>query len=362
MLFFRTNTDKTQLDCTAVFRNAYAGTQPSACWIIGAGPSLKSLPVPSLEAIQQSPAGRMAVNMAGRGDDGAGWLLKPTHWTCYDQTARFSRSVFNDPSITKFVRASRATDLIPDGTEKICDCPSTYFVESEFRKYGTFVDPHANAVNDSLDSFVQAVDIAFLLGFRELYLIGTEMRICPSKAQIALAESHDVTYPVVMPDKRVSDRLLHFAEAFADKRGIELKNACAELEAVDREDQYAFPEWKPFSDAVRCDTHYYDRVQYLRLARKTFAMNGLRIVSCTPGSRLNHWFPFEAVEDVCARLLSQHGDPKAEPCEGRYTRPQPVRLPWHNDLRPFFKAPERKEPKRSVAKQVQGMIGLEVKG
>ncbi|MCA8995285.1 MAG: hypothetical protein KDA88_25150, partial [Planctomycetaceae bacterium] len=57
--------------------NHFAGPQPTACWLIGGGPSLKTLP---LEQIQRSPCPKFAVNLAGSG------LFRPNFWTSYDPT------------------------------------------------------------------------------------------------------------------------------------------------------------------------------------------------------------------------------------------------------------------------------------
>lgn len=340
-------------------QNAYAGLQRTACWLMGAGPSLRGIASETLLRIQnESPAARIAVNYAGRGDDGQGWLLRPTHWVGYDTTSRFSRSTFQDPTIVKFVRGNRHTDLIPDGTEKVHDCPSVYYYEMEFRKYSNFVYPTAEKVNDSLDSMVAALDIAYLLGFREVFLIGADMRIRPSPTQIALAEEAGSGYPVTC-EGRTSDRLQHFLDAYVKARGVSHREACAELEKVDREAQYAFPETKSFGTAVACDTHYWQRVEYLRLSRKTFAQAGLRVVSCTPGSRLNSWFEYMPVEEVCDYLLKRHGDPREESTVGRYTEKQVTVLPWHKDIDPHFRVTEMK---KAPLPGLENMAKREVQG
>lgn len=282
-------------------------------------------------------------------------------WTCYDPTARFSRATFHDPSILKFVRGSRHADLVPETTEKVDECPSTVFFDVEFRKYSNFVYPTAEKVNDSLDSLILCIDIAYLLGFRELFLLGTDMRIKPSQAQIDLAEQHGVSYPVVV-EGRSSDRLKHFLQAYAQARGIKENEACKEMETVEREAQYAFDETKSFGAAVACDTHYWERVEYLRLSRKTFAQAGLTITSCTPGSRLNTWFPHKTPEEVCDYLLEKHGDPRKESTAGKYTERQQHSLPWHKDIAPHLRVEPKKEIKKVVAPAVEDMKKREVVG
>jgi len=72
-VFYRLNTDQTELPVP--LENLYAGPTPSACWLIGGGPSLRQLPV---DHIRDSPIPRMCINLSGSR------LLRPTFWTSYD--------------------------------------------------------------------------------------------------------------------------------------------------------------------------------------------------------------------------------------------------------------------------------------
>lgn len=345
----------------SAMRGHLASVERSAAFVVGGGPSLRDLAADTLRQMHTDvPASRFAMNLAGRGEDGAGWLVRPTHWCGYDPTVRFMRSTFLDPSIQKWVRTGRLNDLVPETTLKVRDCPNVLGYDMEYRTFDNFIYPTAEKVNDSLDSLVLCIDIAYLLGFRELFLIGTDMRIKPSDAQIALAESHGVSYPVTY-EGRTSDRLKHFIQAYAKARSISESAACKEMEGVERESQYAFPETKSFGAAVACDTHYWERVEYLRLSRKTFAQAGLSITSCTPGSRLNTWFPYRSPEQVCDYLLERHGDPRKESTSGKYTAKQEHLLPWHKDIAPHFRK-EMPKPKEPLAPKVNALKAKEVAG
>lgn len=114
---------------------------------------------------------------------------------------------------------------------------------------------------------------------------------------------------------------------------------------MDREGQYAFDETKSFRAAVNSDRHYWDRVQYLRLARKTLSRNGIRIVSCTPQSRLNTYFPFMPVKDVLKKL-EQFGSHR-ESTVGKYLkRDHSADLPYHRDIKPYRPPQPKKVEKK----------------
>lgn len=374
MIFYRQDADKKKLDCDPLLLNLFAGTVPSACWIIGSGPSLRNEPRDVLQKLSHSSAGRFAVNYAGRGEDGEGWLVKPTLQTWFDPTARFSRCTFLDPTIMKFVRAGRERDLIAEGSEKVGDCPNTFFLNSANKSYADFMG--TGPINHSLDSLLQAIDIAIRLGFRDLYLIGTEMAIRPSADQIAYARSvgveydestHEVTVWKRDRDRRKSDTryksdLLSDLAKMVEQEmvvpeGQDSRRKTLMTQAMTqagREKQYAFSEQKSFSAACSSDTHYFDRVQYLRLARKSLALQGVRLTSCTPGSRLNAFFPCEPVTTCVDRIDEQFGSADQESTAGRYTTRKVISdLPYHKDIPPYRTDPPVPSKAKPPAKPAQ---------
>jgi hypothetical protein len=343
-LFYRCSTDGRVFDCSHL-ENSYGGVAPSSVWIVGGGPSLLSAPT---ETIKESPAPKFGVNLAGRGPDGEWPLIRPTMWTCFDPTARFHRSIFLDASIQKFLLGGRRMDLIPDGTEKACECPNMYFVNHETRGYLDSFGQEYRKILHMLDSLVQAVDIAFRLGFRKLYCVGTDMRIRPSEAQIAFAESLGVVYDrergwtVWTNDKKVevrSDRLSDFRDRVKEMGEVPgpLDGGSGTGEGGAGERQYSFDESKRFMAACACDNHYWDRIQYLRQCRRTMALNGLQLISCTPGSRLNDWFPYMDPFEAAKSILRDVGDPSSEISLGAYSGDDKPgsHLPFHKDIDPY---------------------------
>ena len=294
--FFRINPDKTRepvwLD------NVYAGPLPSVCWLFGGGPSLARLPYRKIAA---SPVPIMAVNLAGTG------LARPNFWTAYDNSARFHTSIYLDPGIVKFVQTRRSMDLVPGTTVKVCECPNLYFFERDgLRGFTDILAPHHTGIVDWADSFVQAIDILYRLGFRKILLAGCEMRVSPSPKQIELARTYGVEHD---PEGLLRD----FVTA-CENAGL----STAALNAVDSAHPYHFDEVKKFAAAANTDLHYFRVAQYLRLSRRALALAGVELVSVTPHSRLNDYFRYASPRQVFDEIRQQIPDPSSETTRGLY--------------------------------------------
>jgi hypothetical protein len=313
-VFIRMTTDQRTIPCD--LEDRWAGPMESACFLLGGGPSLAAQP---LEEIAAAPVPRMAINLAGAR------LIRPQFWTSYDPTARFHRSIYLDPSVTKFVHKRRAMDLVPETTFKVCECPNTYFFERDGQRgFDDLLRDRSAGIVDWQDSFVQGIDILYRLGFRTIYLAGTELRVRPSVEQIEAARGVGVEYD---PHSLLGD----FVKQCAAK-GF----SRAHLEQLPSGKQYHFGERKPLGAAIATDFHYFRVVQYLRLSRRALGLAGLRLVSVTPESRLNAFFPYRDTSEVLAEIRERAGDPAMEPVVGVYTgtleRPVP-REPMR-DFRP----------------------------
>ncbi|WP_166830558.1 hypothetical protein [Thalassoroseus pseudoceratinae] len=302
-VFSRLQTDGSEVAIS--INNLYAGPQPSACWLIGGGPSLSMLPIAEIAA---SPLPKMTINLAGTR------LIRPTFWTSYDPTARFHRSVYLDPSITKFVHRRRAMEIVPDSTFKVCECPNVIAFDRQKRGYREFVSPSATGILDWSDSFVQAIDLLYQLGFRIIYLAGCEMRVRLSTQQKKLATTKGVSY-----DARQSLRTFL---RDCKRSGI----SAAEFDNLPNLQQYHFDDHKPFAAAVQTDWHYFRITQMLRLSRTAMATAGLQLVSVTPHSRLNDFFPYVPARKVARFVETFIGSPNHEPVRGLLSRQEP-RLP-----------------------------------
>ena len=303
-MFFRIDTDRTRTPVP--IDGLYGGAPRSTCWIVGGGPSLAEAP---LDQIARGPAPTMAINLAGSR------RLRPTFWTSYDATPRFHRSTYQDAGILKFLSAGRATDLVPETTYKVGDCPATLFFDREpGRGYADWLDRGNPRLVDWADSMVQAIAICVRLGFRRLLCIGCEMRVRPSEAMQTLATAAGVSH-----DRRES--LGAFVRRCEDA-GLRR----SQLAAAARPRVYHFDEDKPLQAAIATDEHYFRVAQSLRLCRRSLAAAGVELVSATPGSRLNDAFPMRTATDLLADLRAELGHAADERERGRYRLDRP-RLP-----------------------------------
>jgi hypothetical protein len=117
-----------------------------------------------------------------------------------------------------------------------------------------------------------------------------------------------------------------------------------QLEALGPARQYHFAEYKPIQAAVQTDLHYFRVSQYLRLSRRNLAAAGMQIVSVTPGSRLNDYFPYVPVGTVLEEIEREIPTPTEEATLGLYrelTDRRPCGAGPMRDLRPLNWSAER---------------------
>ena len=332
--FFRCTTDKQKRD--VLLQNDYASPAGSVCWLLGGGPCLNQA---DMKLLQESPAPKMSVNLAGTG------LIRPDFWTSYDPTQRFMRSVYLDAGIMKFVSRRRSMDIVPETTYKVCECPGLYFFESDNQRgFNDFLAADHRKVVDWNDSMVQAIDILYQLGFRTIYLLGCEMRVSPSSEMIDYARKRNVEY---QPEKLLGDFV----------RECEAKGMSkADLSELQWPGQYHFEQRKPLDAAVSTDYHYFRVAQFLRLSRSAMSLAGMRLVSVSPESRLNDYLEVMSQQEASQQILEHVGDPRLEQTDGRYTDDQnrsPEQCGMMRDFQPLHwsqPAVANKKDNQNIAK------------
>lgn len=296
MNFHRITTDHTvtPIDIDGICSGPIAST----CWIIGGGPALLSLPI---DDIRRSPVPKMAINLAGTG------FIRPDFWTAYDPSPRFLPSIYLDAGITKFVPRRRWNEFIPATNYKVCEAPRLLFFERDpQRGFHDFLDARHTKIVDWADSFVQAIDILYRLGFRRLLLAGCEMRVQPSHEQIERGAMRGVKYSLF-------GRLRDFVRD-CESAGI----SADDLDRCEAGPHYHFDERKSIRAAVRTDEHYLRIVQALRLSRRSIVSAGLDIISVTPHSRLNDFFPYRPVRRVLRDIDAATGSLASASLRGKY--------------------------------------------
>jgi hypothetical protein len=130
----------------------------------------------------------------------------------------------------------------------------------------------------------------------------------PSAAQLELASAGGI--------ERTRGELLETFFERCAAAGIKR----AEFEQLDAPTQYHFDEQKPLAAAVQTDLHYFRTAQYLRLSRRALSLAGVELISVTPDSRLNDYFPYRSIADVLADIGAAVGQPDEEPTRGLYTQ------------------------------------------
>lgn len=308
--------------------NRYLAPFPAPLWLIGAGPSLRD---EDIEAINASPAPKFCMNLSGCDRDGKPPMIRPDFWTAYDTTCRFHRSVYLDPGVTKFVCKSRRMDIIAGTPYRVYQAPNTYFFEREYRHFEKFLNPESGKILDCQDTFIQAIDIAYRLGFRKIFMVGVELAVLPSDEQILLAGENGVEYDMetmstVMEKGR--GPLLRDFDARCIQKGMQRDCNPGEdcdndgkkrtILDVGRPQHYSMSESRKWQTTLRADEHYYRTTQYLRMSMTSLSQHGLQLVCCTSPSRLADYFGYTPVGDACAWIHDMVGNPAEETCAGKY--------------------------------------------
>ena len=216
---------------------------------------------------------------------------------------------------------------------KVCDSPNTFFFERDGdRGFSDFLSPAHRRIVDWADSMVQAIDILYRLEFRILYLAGCEMRVRPSKSQMARAADFGILYS---PQELLNGFL---------KRCHDAGLTTSELDELESGRHYHFDESKPIQSAANTDSHYFRIVQYLRLSRRSMSLAGMQLISVTPHSRLNDYFPYVPVRTILRKIDRRIGNPQHEPVRGLYRQTEPRHsrvLGPMQDFKPHHWTPER---------------------
>ena len=187
-----------------------------ALFLVGGSPTLKDEP---LELLQERGVVTMAVNNAAE-------IVYPTMWVGGDRPECYSLRILQDPSILKFVNSMRMEDLVEGVPWR--SLPGTLVYECapwERYNFGNFLDRGPDFVWWN-NTFFIALQMAWRLGFRRVYLVGAEFRI---------DTDHQYAWPTVLkPEELVANSALYeksvtwmasLQRLFA-RHGLAVKNCC----------------------------------------------------------------------------------------------------------------------------------------
>jgi hypothetical protein len=206
--------------------------------------------------------------------------FRPDFWTCVDDPVRFLKSIWLDPKITKFVPQAHFEKPIFDNEKweemkmRVGECPNVVgyrrnekFMADRFLFEDTFNWGCHKDYGGGRSVMLPAFRIAFLLGFRKLYLLGCDMKM-----------TETYTY--------------HFDEQRS-------------------------------KGAVNCNMGTYDRLKndYLPALKPYFEKEGFQVFNCNPESELKV-FPFKSFDDAIRDASQSLGDVKNERVWGMYSKPE----------------------------------------
>lgn len=256
--------DNAQVNIIGQFRGA-------SIFVVANGPSLRNH---DISLMKQPGVISYGMNNGPR-------TFRPDFWTCVDDPSRFIKSIWLDPRITKFVPHATMEKPIFDNDRdkwemtklKVGDCPNVlaYHRNEKFVAERFLTEDKINWGNHGDNGGGRSVmlpvfRIAFLLGFRKIYLVGCDFNM-----------SETNTY--------------HFDEQ--RKKG-----------------------------AVKCNTNTYKRLneEYFPQLKPFFDREGLEVYNCNPDSGLKV-FPFKPYEEAIAETIAPLGDVGNERTYGLYSKP-----------------------------------------
>lgn len=232
------------------------GLYSGALFLCGSHPSLAAEP---LDLLSKRGVVTLAMNNAAA-------LFRPTLWIGADRPDCYARTVLEDAGILKLARLLYAEDEVPGAGRRWRELPGTLFYgvdDQRFTPESLLADWPTYVWWKNV--FVIALQVAYRLGFRTVYLAGVGFTI---------------------PKGRVYafDATLNAAETDYNRRT------------------------------------YAGTLEQVVAALPHLAASGLSLVSCTPGSALNDHLPFvpfrEAVERVTSALPEP--DTRALPHASRF--------------------------------------------
>jgi hypothetical protein len=212
-------------------------------FLMGGNPALRELP---LDLLRRPGIVTMGMNNLPC------FFPRPNLWVCADKPLCFSPHIWTSPEIMKFTMISRRGLEIPDtGGKRILDCPNVFFFGAHGRfTYKNFLSPDRDLAWWR-SVFPIALQLAWRLGFKKVYLVGCGFNMNKSQGQ-----------------------------------------------------QYAW-NTSLTDDQAQYSANTYSRdVERLGQLKPHFDARGFQVVSCTPGSAAHSVIPYQDLAQAVAHELS----------------------------------------------------------
>lgn len=166
---------------------------------------------------------------------------------CADKPKCYSDRILRDPKLMKFAMISRKDLMV--GDKKMMDLPNMYFFGANEKYFN--VHNFLNYQRDFVwwkNTMYNVIQLAYRLGFRKVYLIGCAFKIS-------------------------------------------------------KEEQYSY-KTKLTNHQINYNARTYNNfVGKMKLLKKHFKEKGFEIISCTPNSSLNEFYPSMSFEDAVKDIL-----------------------------------------------------------
>lgn len=196
-------------------------------FLICSGPSLADM---DLEPLKQPGILTMGVNNSPA-------ILRPNLWTSIDSAQNFIRSIWLDPTITKFATWGNRNRQIFDSDawqwmgRRVRDCPNVLFYHrnSDFNLKTFLTEPSVNTggPKGKLNVMFAAMRLLHHVGVRRLYLLGCDWRMEPNDSY-AFAQVKSESQAAMNNRKydALADRFARMHEHF-EARGFQVRNCNA---------------------------------------------------------------------------------------------------------------------------------------
>lgn len=208
-------------------------------FLLGGHPSLKE---ENLDHFKRPGIVTMAMNNTAT-------VVRPNYWVCADKPLCYSKSVIQDPGITKFARLTYTNHMIDNVMWK--DQPLTYFYGLDPKiKHEEVLERHRQLAWWQ-NVFIIGIQICYHLGFRKIYTVGCSFNI-------------------------------------------------------DKNAQYAYQS-NLTDDQIDYNQRTYQMIiDQISRSIPHFNEKGLQIISCTPNSKLASLFPSLSFEEAIKETLKEY--------------------------------------------------------
>lgn len=203
--------------------------------------------------------------------------FRPNLWTCVDSPSNFLASIWQDPQIEKIVPISHINKRLFDSSKwkdvkiTVGDCPNVFYYRrnevvntEDFLLEDTFNWGNHSKVGGGRSVFMAAVKILYVMGIRQLYLLGVDFH-------------------------------------------------------MDKDHKYHFPQDRSKSSIKGNNNTYASMIQWFEELKSQFDEAGYKVYNCNEKSALKA-FPFMPFEEAITAATSHMVDVLAERSEGMYSR------------------------------------------